>query len=60
VTTLNLPGRLVAHRRSLDAANASSDGNARLRPLKDVALSGEMDLDLAPHAVEFWPIDKAR
>ncbi|RPI20673.1 MAG: hypothetical protein EHM61_26560, partial [Acidobacteria bacterium] len=60
VINLHLPGRLVAHRRSLDAASASSDENARLRPLKDVALSAEMELDLASYAVEFWSIEKPR
>ncbi len=63
VDARDLPAELVAKRRSLDAASASSDENARLRPLDDLTLSpasSRVKIQLEPYGVEFWSLEKSR
>jgi hypothetical protein len=59
----DLPMKLVAKRRMLDAEAASSDENVRLRPLPDVTLTPGAQagaLTLEPYGMEFWSLEKGR
>ncbi len=59
----DLPLKLVAKRRQLDAASPSNDENARLRPLEDVTFepdSGPVKIQLEPYGLEFWSLEKTR
>lgn len=53
------PGKLLAHRRMLDAVASSSDENVRLRPLSDLTFSSDakIDIQLGPYGMEFLSIE---
>jgi hypothetical protein len=63
IETMDLPARLTATRRTLDAAAPGSDENVRLRPIPNVSLapgSAPTEIALEPYGVEFWSLTAGR
>jgi xylan 1,4-beta-xylosidase len=56
----NLPEKLVAKRRLLDAEAPSGEENVRLRPLDDITFSAEStteEITMQPYGMESWTLE---